>query len=242
MVMLQKIGQKLNQGLSASNLNSAYHWFNGRNIKCECYTLDQLLPEPQLSESESAYLLIVRDGVNCILNPYQLNSNDMINEQFQLNWDTTALMRGKIVNKRARYNLCYDNIAQSSNVHEGKGTIIPFSRVKSLSLINEKLPEIVNIPSLSLKAEGNRYYDINKCGIGFHGDSERSIVIAARLGYTMPIAFSWYYKHKRIGEMLNINLNHDDMYFMSQKTVGSDWKRSSILTLRHAAGCNKYIK
>ncbi len=27
---------------------------------------------------------------------------------------------------------------------------------------------------------------------------------------------------------------------MSEKTVGTDWKRKNIYTLRHAAGCAKY--
>ena len=28
---------------------------------------------------------------------------------------------------------------------------------------------------------------------------------------------------------------------MSEKAVGNDWRKSSINTLRHAAGCEKYI-
>jgi hypothetical protein len=28
---------------------------------------------------------------------------------------------------------------------------------------------------------------------------------------------------------------------MSSKTVGTDWKKKKIPTLRHAAGCNKFI-
>ena len=31
-------------------------------------------------------------------------------------------------------------------------------------------------------------------------------------------------------------LNSGDVYIMSDKAVGFDWKRSSLLTLRHAAG------
>ena len=31
-------------------------------------------------------------------------------------------------------------------------------------------------------------------------------------------------------------------FMMSEKAVGRDWKRKSIPTLRHAAGCDKYIK
>lgn len=30
------------------------------------------------------------------------------------------------------------------------------------------------------------------------------------------------------------------VYIMSEKAVGTDWKHSSIPTMRHAAGCRKY--
>ena len=33
-----------------------------------------------------------------------------------------------------------------------------------------------------------------------------------------------------------------DMYIMEEKAVGNDWKKSSIFTLRHAAGAEKYLK
>ena len=33
-----------------------------------------------------------------------------------------------------------------------------------------------------------------------------------------------------------------DFYVMSEKTVGTDWKKKSILTLRHASGASKYVK
>ena len=36
-------------------------------------------------------------------------------------------------------------------------------------------------------------------------------------------------------------LNTGDIYIMSEKAVGSDWRKSSMYTLRHAAGSNKYL-
>lgn len=49
------------------------------------------------------------------------------------------------------------------------------------------------------------YYDI-KSGIGYHGDSERKIVIAVRLGRSCPLYYQWYYKHERIGEKKRIKI------------------------------------
>jgi hypothetical protein len=36
------------------------------------------------------------------------------------------------------------------------------------------------------------------------------------------------------------DLEHGDMYVMSEKTTGFDWKSKTKYTLRHAAGCDKY--
>jgi hypothetical protein len=91
-----------------------------------------------------------------------------------------------------------------------------------------------------LKGELNYYFDISKCGIGWHGDSERRKVVALRLGASLPIYFQWYYDTERIGERFEIPLNDGDMYVMSEKAVGTDWKMRSIFTLRHATGCDKF--
>ena len=40
--------------------------------------------------------------------------------------------------------------------------------------------------------EGNYYYDIKKCGIGFHGDAERRKVVGIRLGDSIPLHFQWF--------------------------------------------------
>jgi len=50
----------------------------------------------------------------------------------------------------------------------------------------------------------------------------------------------WFHQSKPISEPIIFNLNHGDMYIMSEKAVGTDWKKSSKITLRHAAGCKKY--
>ena len=41
--------------------------------------------------------------------------------------------------------------------------------------------------------------------------------------------------------MIELNLNHGDIYIMSEKAVGYDWKMSSIYTLRHAAGSKSFL-
>ena len=58
----------------------------------------------------------------------------------------------------------------------------------------------------------------------------------------MNLKYKWFYRSKSLGEVCEISLKNGDMYIMSEKAVGYDWKRSSLYTLRHSAGCNKYTK
>ena len=94
----------------------------------------------------------------------------------------------------------------------------------------------------NLIGEGNYYHDIRNCGIGYHGDTERKIVVGCRLGASMPLHYNWYHKRKPVGKNVQIPLHHGDIYIMDAKAVGYDWKSQNIYTLRHATGCSKYTK
>ncbi len=95
-----------------------------------------------------------------------------------------------------------------------------------------------------MAAEGNHYFDVNKCGIGFHGDAERKKVVAIRLcaGKCQPLHYQWFKNGKPIGKRAIIELGDRDFYVMSDKAVGWDWKKKLIPTLRHATGSEKFTK
>lgn len=151
-------------------------------------------------------------------------------------------MRGKVVNKHARWNLTFGDMNQDPDYFIGKGRIIKFENIPDLNKIRTVMPNYLDDKSKDLVAELNMYYDLKKYGIGFHGDTERKIVIYARLGANLPLHYQWYLRNNPIGNRMILNIDGGDIYIMSEKEVGSDWKKSSILTLRHAAGCNKYVK
>ena len=52
----------------------------------------------------------------------------------------------------------------------------------------------------------------------------------------MPMYYHWYYKYRPIGTLYEKMLHSSDIYIMNEKATGNDWKKSSIKTLRHAAG------
>ncbi len=61
-----------------------------------------------------------------------------------------------------------------------------------------------------------------------------------RLGQTIPLHYQWFVQGEPVGERVVLMLNHGDLYVMSEKATGYDWKSKSTPTLRHAAGCDKF--
>lgn len=233
---MQKLGSLAENGFSLSDLEKAKSFFESKG--CECFILN--LNDFNDGKGDSASVLVIRKGVNAMLSDTGSSSNVLFKEQINLKWDTKALMRGRVVNKHARYNLCFDEKGQDSSFEEGKGTVIAYSKVPLLAEVHSKLGTFFGDKARDLLGEGNYYYNSSTCGIGFHGDGERRRVIALRLGASIPLHYQWFHRFKPVGKRAVIQLNHGDMYMMSEKAVGFDWKRSSILTLRHAAGCAKY--
>lgn len=240
---MQIIGNMAENGFTYEDLINAKK--NFENIGCICELLDlrnSIVDEEIRKKTDSAYILIIRKGVDAILKDIGKTSIDMYNEQKVLNVDKKAKMYGRVVNKTARYNLCFSTENQDPDYENGKGRIISFSDVPLTNYIRNKIPEIIGSVGENLQAEGNYYYNINKCGIGYHGDSERLKVIAVRLGKINPLCFLWFYKNKYIDSITYIdNLENGDMYIMSEKATGNDWKKKNIYTLRHSAGSGKYI-
>lgn len=57
----------------------------------------------------------------------------------------------------------------------------------------------------------------------------------------MNLKYQWYHKGKEVQEgSFELTLTRGDMYIMSHKATGNDWKKRNIPTLRHAAGCPSY--
>ena len=256
---MQQIGELANSGISIEELKLAQSKFEALGCRCEYIDLNNALPQDasirpttdridsadkHLQESgtqaaEPAAFLIIRGGIEKVIG---LSADALFDEHKVLPVDKHAFMYGRVVNKHARHNLCFSDVDQEPKYEEGKGRIISFARLPLTSQIRARLPSLVGPKAVGLQAEGNYYYDVAKCGIGFHGDGERRIVIAARLGASMPIHYQWFYQNKPVGSRVESIINHGDIYIMSEKAVGTDWKTRSKYTLRHAAGCPKFLK
>ena len=239
---MQQIGQLSDHGFDLADLVRIKHTFRARGCECKIIHLHVLLDEEeaQTYAENKAYILIIKNAVNALLED-ENGTNALFEEQDGLEKDTKAFMYGRVVNKHARHNLCFSDEHQEPTYEEGKGRVYAFEEVPVLNRIREKLGEWLGEKAMHLQAEGNYYYDVSKCGIGFHGDSERKKVVAIRLGATMPLCYTWFHNNKNVSDVMRLQcIDHGDMYIMSEKATGFDWKSKTKYTLRHAAGCSKY--
>jgi alkylated DNA repair dioxygenase AlkB len=238
-VGMQKIGQLASHGFTCNDLHEIQKKCSDEGYTCEFMHLNDHLPID--IKSDDAGVLIVRNGVSCLLNDSPHDNNELFEEQKKLDVDKKAFMYGRVVNKKARWNLCYAPTSQKSDIHNGKGTIVAYSDVPALNYLRNQLHRYMGEKSENLMAEMNYYYDTSCTGIGFHGDSERRIVIGVRLGASIPLHYQWFHRNDSVGTRAKLTLNGGDIYIMSEKAVGTDWKHSSKYTLRHAAGCEKFL-
>lgn len=237
-VGMEKIGHKRLFGFSRFELEWVKSDVSEKGYQAEIIDLVEasgIIPSDIDGEMEEASVLVIRNGLRLF------TQGDLMKEMKSLEWDTKMYnSRRKIVqNKNARHNLCFADFNSEPEYDKGKGRIYAFEDLECLKEIREGLSEVLGYTGYALVAEGNRYYDVKKCGIGFHGDTERHVVVGIRLGADFPLEYQWYHRFQPLGKRIKITLGDKDVYIMSQKAVGSDWKESSKYTLRHAAGFHK---
>lgn len=187
----------------------------------------------QTTAHEEAAVLVIREFLP------DMTHRAIFAEQAALEHDKKALMYGRVVNKKARWNLCFDEAGHAPDYASGKGRVVALSDIPlTRDAFVDVLPARFGPKAVGLKGEGNYYYNKRTCGIGWHGDTERRKVIALRLGASMPIHYRWYHRGTPVGDVMSIPLNGGDVYVMSEKAVGADWKSPSKWTLRHATGAH----
>ncbi len=233
---MQKLGAAAAAGLTIQDLADAKARFEAKGYVCQ---LVDLAGDAKLGDLkvEPAAVLVVRAGASAL----GATSAEFAAEQATLTPDRRAFMYGRVVDKKARHNLCFGAAAQEPNYEEKKGRVVAFATVPRLAAARAALPAYFGEKAAGLYAEGNYYYDVKTCGIGFHGDAERRIVIAMRLGSPMPLHYQWYHRGNPVGARIALALGHGDLYAMSSKAVGTDWRLRTVPTLRHAAGADKFL-
>jgi len=177
------------------------------------------------------------------------NAEKLFEEQFTFEWDKKYwdTRRSKVLNKNARWNVCYGKEGQEPDYEDKKGTVIAYSQCRIMQAWRKELLILIEEKDDDFVAEGNLYYNVKKTGIGFHGDAERRKVVAGNFcdeDVIRELNYFAYLKSERIGKRFRMELKNGDMYIMIAAAAGTDWKKRNKITFRHAAGVegSKFLK
>lgn len=229
-------GVKAKRGFTVSELKKFASSLQEKGFKAKVYRLSP----PEEYETDEAAILVVRKFLST------KRAQELLEDAKELKWDEKYWdrRRKRVLNKHLRRNLLFADFRQSPCYEEGKGRVVKIKDVPVLDRTLKRIEKLVadeldRLAVESLIVEGNLYHDPKKSGIGFHGDTERRIVIGFRVGAEMNLVFEWYHRSQRIGQRHEFNLKSGDLYVMSDKATGWDWRSPQKVTLRHAAGCDR---
>jgi hypothetical protein len=231
-VGMEKIGKGLlDKGYSIDEIKKIEKEFNNIGGKSEYIEMN--------CDEERGAVLVMRNGANVLLKNIGIEngSKKILEEMKELEWDKKAWSRGSVKNKIARWNLCFSDKGRESDIENKKGTIISYDDIKITKLWKDEMEKLCG-ETIPFEMEGNNYYDVEKCYIGFHGDGERKKASALNIsdeGVVREIRWRWFQNSKRIGDEYIVKLYNGDMYIMSEKASGFDWLKRSKKTLRHGA-------
>jgi len=172
-------------------------------------------------------------------------ADEMLVEQMSVKYDEFYWdrRRQKKLNKIARHNAVFGELHVEPSVDYRQSTVIGYSEVPLFQKLRSLLPEVFGEKARNLNSEGNHYYD-HKSGIGYHGDCERKRVICCSLGTPTSLYFYWRApgSSEPCLQKFEFKLEHGDMYIMSEKATGLDWKMRSRYRLVHGAGASAYVE
>ena len=165
-ISMETIGAPAINGISVKRLRQLNTNLSRDGNNCEFKELGQSIQGIVNESLPDAAVLIVRGGVNTLLQ----DSNAMVSmlDEFRtMPKDKTKLnIYGKVVNSIARHNNTMADYSQPPDISNGKGTVVNFRDYPTTDKLRTVVSHLLDAP---LVGELNHYYDAAKCGIDFHG-------------------------------------------------------------------------
>jgi len=226
-------------------IDIALHIHFCTGVDTEIIDLTSVLPEKVAAKTEEACVLVIRNGASIFVPSPRKAANHLYYEQeSKVKYDRKYYdsRRKQTLHKRARWNIVFGAEEQVASEDFTQCTVRAFSSLLFLNAFRNNLQLYLGERARGLYAEGNHYYE-DKSGIGFHGDSERKTVICLSLGKSTTLRFQWRLpgSSEHTLSPIDIEVNHGDVYIMSEKATGFDWKHRSKVRVVHSAGSEKYI-
>jgi hypothetical protein len=190
------IDKNASPGLTRDDCMAIHKGDNNGDYKCQFIDLSL----PDRPETGEACILLFTGDLTSLLG---VDLKELFDEHSGLDFDKAKLMYGRVVNKITRYNLSYGESAQEPVYEKGIPRVVSYDMVPLLQKCMRTIPSTLGKKFEGLNAESILYFDTERCGLGFHGDSERKRVNVIRLGAPFTLHFQWFCNLRKIISQLN---------------------------------------
>eukprot|EP00808_Paulinella_micropora_P002645 g38155.t1 len=125
---------------------------------------------------------------------------------------------------------------QEQSFAAGRAGAVAFGRLPVLSRLRRGLEGLLPEAWPLGPAQGLWYADSRWQGVYPHGHTDSPGVLGVRLGAPLQLHWHWYQRQALVGRRLRLSLDAGDLYLLSAKAAGFDWRRASALRELGAAG------
>jgi len=203
--------------------------------------------DPPKDNLPKACLLVIKNGIELLIKPDE--AAKLYQEQDEIRYDGRFFDKGRLKIKRAHKNMLFAAERQDASDDYTQATVTAFSEVPLLNKIRTSIQSLLGDRTADLEVDGTKYHtsfyekgDDGKpmkkhSNMGWHGDDNKKIVVGMCLGASATLSFIWRLpgsQKNSTDTRVTVPLAHGDVYVMSEKTIGSDWKSSSLLRCLHS--------
>lgn len=157
-------------------------------------------------------------------------NNNLYQTLLAIDWDKKILLRNKVVNRVGKYAISIDDTGKEPNYEENKYRVIAYDDVEEVRDLKDNLSKIFKQDRLSCKGEYN--YNHEKLKLKYQGAKVNNMM-CIHLGDPIQMSFKWYFANKPASDSMEFTLNHGDLYIMSEKATGHDYKLKKNPILKH---------
>ena len=208
---------------------------------------------PDASSLPEAGVLIIRNGVT-VLSSKKKPSAQLYEEQMSQvrNYDGIYFDKGKTLVKRAFKTMQFGSEARTASPDYSQATVTAFDAVPVLQKMGNLLQRLLGFDASSFSARSNRYHTDRlepaddggkmKCvsGMGWHGDERTDLPSQSAclcLGEPGILSFVWRFPGHTKNcptSIVSFDVNDGDIYILSDKATGFDWRSRSLLRVVHS--------
>lgn len=227
-------GQNINAGFNIADMRIARFLFEQVDCETEFYILNQKIGIP----TEVAAVLVIKKGIDKLLEFVNSTSDDMFKELSAVKWNKKEIINGKSKNTKNYWNIKMNELTDDININYEKKipNMIDYNNIPLTHRIRDIIPNFIGDKAKDLEGTGYNYWDVTKTGKTWNAQTDKRKIFGVHLGESSQIYFQWYFNDVPKGQRMAIDLEHGDMYFLSEKAVGFDGNKVNAPILRHAYG------